>query len=421
MDPKNVFHLIYDYLVHLGVSQEMAVYLNIAIGGIIVSLLAFLLDFIVRRLLIALAHRIAPRTSGDFDDFLIKNRTPQFLAHLAPTIFIALVSPYLFVDFPDFEHVFLIAIDIFIVFLVIRVIRSVLNSLRDFLKTLPSFKDKPIDSYIQVFMIFVWLIGIVTAFSLITGKSLIAFITTLGALSAIILLIFRDSILGFVASIQVSVNDMVRIGDWITMEKYGADGDVIEINLATVKVQNFDKTITTIPTYALISDSFKNWRGMSESDGRRIKRAILIKAHSIHYLSDEEIQELKKIELVTKYIDHRQKDIQEFNMSKSADKSILINGRNLTNIGIFRKYIEEYLEGHPAINENMMIMSRQLAQTPQGVPLEIYAFSKDKEWKNYEHIMSDIFDHLLAAVPYFYLETYELNVAGMSDSQNFKM
>jgi miniconductance mechanosensitive channel len=333
-----------------------------------------------------------------------------------PALFIAQITPYLFVHFPDFQQTFLIAIDIFLVILVIRMIRSILNSLRDFLKTLRSFKDKPIDSYIQVFMIFIWLIGIVTAFSLITGQSILTFITTLGAMSAVILLIFRDTILGFVASIQVSVNDMVRIGDWITMEKYGADGDVVEINLATVKVQNFDKTITTIPTYALISDSFKNWRGMNESDGRRIKRAILIKAHSIHYLSDEEIQELKKIELVTKYIDHRQKDIQEFNVAESADKSILINGRNLTNVGIFRKYVETYLERHPAINENMMIMSRQLAQTPQGVPLEIYAFSKDKEWKNYEHIMGDIFDHLLAAVPYFYLETYELNVAGTLDS-----
>ncbi|WP_298421979.1 mechanosensitive ion channel domain-containing protein [uncultured Kordia sp.] len=410
MEGKNWFRFVYDYLIAEGYSQETAIYINVTIGIVAITIISFIVDFIVRRMLISVSNRIAPKTKNDFDDFLVKNNLPQNIAHVIPILLIEQASPYLFADFPDFQRGFLVFIDIVLVILLIRVIRSILNSLRDFLKTLNSFKDKPIDSYIQVFMIFVWMIGLVMAFSLITGQSIVTFITTLGALSAVILLIFRDTILGFVASIQVAVNDMVRIGDWITMEKYGADGDVVEINLATVKVQNFDKTITTIPTYALISDSFKNWRGMNESDGRRIKRAIILKAHSIHYLSNEEIQELKKIELIADYLDHRQKDIEEFNTAKATDKSILINGRNLTNIGVFRKYIESYLELHPAINENMMIMSRQLPQTPQGVPLEIYAFSKDKVWKNYEYIMGDIFDHLLAAVPYFYLETYELNM-----------
>jgi miniconductance mechanosensitive channel len=241
----------------------------------------------------------------------------------------------------------------------------------------------------------------------------VAFVTTLGALSAIILLIFRDTILGFVASIQVAVNDMVRIGDWITMEKYGADGDVIEINLTTVKVQNFDKTITTIPTYALISDSFKNWRGMNDSGGRRIKRSIIIKSQSIHYVSLEEIEALKKIQLISDYMTQRQEEIIQFNAEHNIDKSLLINGRNMTNIGVFRKYVDSYLRQHPSINKDMTIMSRQLAQTPQGIPLEIYAFSNDKVWVNYEHIMGDIFDHLLAALPYFNLEIYEL---GLDDS-----
>jgi len=409
MQEQQIFSFVYDFLKEKGYTEDTAIYLNLVVGIIGVILTATLIDFILRRALISAVRRVANKTKNHFDDYLVKNKTPQYVAHLMPALFIAQTTPYLFVHFPEFQKSFLLLVDLLLVVFVIQVIRSILNSLRDYLKTVDSLRDKPIDSYIQVFMIFVWMIGIVTAFSLITGQSILTFITTLGALSAVILLIFRDSILGFVASIQVSVNDMVRIGDWITMEKYGADGDVIEINLATVKVQNFDKTITTIPTYALISDSFKNWRGMSESDGRRIKRAILLKAHSIRYLSNEEIQELQKIQLVTNYIDHRQKDIEKFNTERSADKTLLINGRNLTNIGVFRKYVESYLQNHPAINENMMVMSRQLAQTPQGVPLEIYAFSKDKEWKNYEHIMSDIFDHLLAAVPYFYLETYELN------------
>ena len=416
MGEQQLFTAVYDFLISNDFSVRTAVNVNLIVAIIVVVGLALLIDYIIKRVLISIVQRAAKRTKNHFDDFLVKNKTPQYVAHLVPAFFIAQTTPYILVHFPEFKQNALHAVHIFLIVLVIQVIRSILNSLRDYLKTLNSFKDKPIDSYIQVFMIFVWLIGIVTAFSIITGQSILTFITTLGALSAVILLIFRDSILGFVASIQVAVNDMVRIGDWITMEKYGADGDVIEINLATVKVQNFDKTITTIPTYALISDSFKNWRGMNESDGRRIKRAIILKAHSIHYLSNEEIQELKKIDLISDYLDHRQKDIQAFNTANVADNSILINGRNLTNIGVFRKYIEEYLEKHPAINENMMIMSRQLPQTPQGVPLEIYAFSKDKVWKNYEYIMGDIFDHLLAAVPYFYLETYELNVSGRLDS-----
>lgn len=410
MDPKNIFHIVYDYLKGERYGEDTAIYLNLIAGILVVAIVAFILDYVMRRLLIALAHRLAPKTKSNFDDFLIKNRTPKNVAHLIPVLFIEQVTPYLFQDFPDFEHSFLIAIDIFLVILVIKVIRSILNSLRDFLKTLNAFKDKPIDSYIQVFMIFVWSVGIILCFSILTGKSIIAFVTTLGALSAVILLIFRDTILGFVASIQVAVNDMVRIGDWITIEKYGADGDVVEISLATVKVQNFDKTITTIPTYALISDSFKNWRGMDESGGRRIKRAIIIKAQSIHYVSDEEIESFKKIQLISEYLGERQDTIAKFNSENSIDKSLLINGRNLTNIGVFRKYVESYLQNHPAINKDMTIMSRQLAQTPQGIPLEIYAFSTDKIWKNYEYIMGDIFDHLLAALPYFNLELYELNV-----------
>ncbi|WP_298520383.1 mechanosensitive ion channel domain-containing protein [uncultured Kordia sp.] len=409
MDIQNWFRLVHDYLKAKGY-EGTAIYLNLIAGIVAISILAFIVDYIMRRFLIALAHRLAPRTKNNFDDFLIKNKTPQNLAHLIPVFLIEQATPYLFQDFPSFQRSFLVAIDIFLVVLVIKVIRSILNSLRDFLKTLNAFKDKPIDSYIQVFMIFVWSVGVILSFSILTGKSIIAFVTTLGALSAVILLIFRDTILGFVASIQVAVNDMVRIGDWITIEKYGADGDVVEINLATVKVQNFDKTITTIPTYALISDSFKNWRGMNDSGGRRIKRAIIIKTQSIHYITEEEVKELEKIQLISEYMKTRQDEIAQFNAEHHIDKSLLINGRNMTNIGVFRKYVESYLHTHPAINKEMTIMSRQLAQTPKGIPLEIYAFSTDKVWKNYEHIMGDIFDHLLAALPYFNLEIYELSL-----------
>jgi miniconductance mechanosensitive channel len=233
-------------------------------------------------------------------------------------------------------------------------------------------------------------------------------VTTLGAASAILLLIFKDTILGFVASIQVSVNDIVRIGDWITFSKYGADGYVTEISLATVTVQNFDNTFTTIPTYSLIADSFQNWRGMQESAGRRIKRSLYIKQNSIKFLSEEEIEALKKIQLIAPYIEHRERDIRKYNRQTDADKSLLINGRNQTNLGIFRKYADAFLHENPAINKELFLMVRHLAPTDRGIPIEIFCFSYDKRWENYEHIQADIFDHLIAATPYFGLELFEI-------------
>jgi miniconductance mechanosensitive channel len=201
---------------------------------------------------------------------------------------------------------------------------------------------------------------------------------------------------------------MVRIGDWITFDKYGADGDVIEINLATVKVRNFDNTTTTIPTYSLISDSFRNWRGMLKSDGRRIKRHILVKAKSIRFLSESELMKLKRIQLISDYIDTRQHEINKYNATHNVDKSLAINGRNITNFGLYRKYITSYLENHPGVNKNMILLCRQLQPTSQGIPLEIYAFSKDQRFEQYEHIMADIFDHIIASIPYFDLELFEI-------------
>ena len=291
----------------------------------------------------------------------------------------------------------------------ILIVRSFLFTLRDYSKSHSQFKNKPIDSYVQVFLIIIWFVGIVMILSLLTGKNIGTFLTTIGAFSAIILLIFKDTILGFVASIQITINDTVRIGDWITMSSSGADGDVISISLSSVKVQNFDKTITTIPTYKLISDSFINWRGMSDSDGRRIKRSLLIKPSSIRFLSENEINNLRNIDIIKDYIDIRQKEIVNYNSSNKTNKDLMINGRNMTNLGIFRRYAETYLEKHPLINKDMMIMCRQLDPTSQGIPVEVYVFSKDKDWKKYEHLMSDIFDHLLASVNFFKLECFELS------------
>ena len=401
-------HFFYNYLQDFGLSNNTSKYLNLFFLITISLILIYLIDIITRKTFRSISIRIAKSSKTNFDDILITNKVPTNVAHLIPVLIFFELIPIIFFDFDYLKNFTSKLILIVSIIIALRIARSILNTLKDFLKKLPRFKDKPVDSYIQVFMIFAWFSGAILAFAIITDQSIWKFFTALGAASAIIILIFKDTILGFVASIQVSVNDMVRIGDWITFEKFGADGDVIEISLATVKVQNFDKTITTIPTYALISDSFKNWRGMVNSQGRRIKRALHIKIDSVHYLSNDEINNLKSIQLIESYLTNRQEKIDTFNEENNINKDLLLNGRNLTNIGVFRKYAESYIENHPAINKNMMIMVRQLAPTPQGLPIEIYAFSADKKWKNYEYIMADIFDHLLASVKYFNLEIFEL-------------
>ena len=407
----NFKHFIYDLLIEKGFSETAAEYLNMLALLLALLLIAFIVDFITKSLLWRFSSSLAKRTKTNFDDILITNKLPRNIAHIVPLLILIEFVPQVFFDFDYAENIIEKTLLVIAILLTLQIIRSFLSSIKDYLKTLSRYKDKPIDSYIQVFMIFAWLLGIFSIFAIVTGISFLKFATTLGAASAVILLIFKDTILGFVASIQVSINDMVRIGDWITFEKYGADGDVVEINLATVKVQNWDKTITTIPTYALISDSFKNWRGMMDSGGRRIKRSVLIKVSTIKFLTAEDIEKLKKIQLVSKYIESKSKEINNYNTKNGADKSVLINGINLTNFGVFRKYLQTYVENHSAINENMTLMVRQLEPTAQGIPMEIYAFSKDQRWVNYEFIMGDIFDHVLAAVTYFDLEIYELALA----------
>jgi miniconductance mechanosensitive channel len=351
---------------------------------------------------------VAKKTKTKFDDLLVSNETAKYISHLIPLIYTYKSVPVILENFNSWESIFGKLVGIYIILLVLWIIRTVFNALRDHLKTIPAYSDKPIDSYIQVIMIVLWMIGFVAILSKLFEIEIRDLLATFGAISAIILLIFRDTILGFVASIQVSVNDMVRIGDWITMDKFGADGDVIEINLATVKVRNFDNTTTTIPTYSLISDSFRNWRGMLNADGRRIKRHILIKSSSIRFVREEELQDLKKIQLIKTYIEKKQADINKYNSQYNVDKSLSVNGRNLTNFGLFRKYLTNYLENYPSLNKDMILLCRHLQPTAQGIPLEIYAFTSDKRFENYEYIMSDIFDHILASVVYFDLEIFEM-------------
>ncbi|TRX42948.1 mechanosensitive ion channel family protein [Flavobacterium restrictum] len=405
---EKIFGWCYLLLRKLGVNYTIASYFSLLVNIVLMCCMAYVFFIVFRFVLDKTFRAIAIRTKNKFDDYIIENITGQYLFYLVPLLLVYKSVPVILEKYDYWEFVFGKIVAIWIVVLVIMVIRTGLNILKYYLKQVPRFSDKPIDSFIQVFNIMLWLYGITVIISKIFDINQKDLLTVLGAVSAIIILIFRDTLLGFVASVQVAINDMVRIGDWITMEKFGADGDVIEINLATVKVRNFDNTTTTIPTYSLSSDSFRNWRGMLDSNGRRIKRHVLIKANTIRFLSENELVDLQKIELIRDYITTRKTEIDLFNTSHKVDKSLAINGRNLTNLGLFRKYITQYLTNYPGLNTDMLMLCRQMQATPHGIPLEVYAFSTDKRFENYEYIMADIFDHIIAAVPYFYLEVFEM-------------
>lgn len=403
-----VFDLVEPLLKKLDLGQNFVLYGNLLVNLIVLALIAYAIDYLAKKVLIIGLAIVATYTKSTFDDFLVANKTAKYIAHLVPLYYISKKIPIVLDDFVYWENLFGKSVKIFIIILSLFIVRSIFNSLKDYLKTLPKYNDKPIDSYIQVIMIVLWIYAFVSIILLLFDTKKGVLLTAFGSISALIILVFRDTILGFVASIQVTVNDMVRIGDWITVDKFGADGEVEEINLATVKVRNFDNTTSTIPTYSLISDSFRNWRGMINSDGRRIKRHILIKGATVRFISNDELESFKRIQNITSYIERRKADIDKYNMANNIDKSLNVNGRNLTNLGLFRKYIQRYIESHPGVNKDMQLMVRHLQPTEKGIPLEIYCFSKDKKWENYEYIMADIFDHVIASIPYFDLELFEV-------------
>lgn len=392
-----------DTLMEQGLSWVWASSITVIAVFIAAIFLGLLVAWVTKLILRKVFSRLARNTKTHLDDLLINNRVPALLSYLLTLYFIEWLLITLAVQIGNGNNI-LKALEGLVTLLIIR---AILNAVKTSLKAVKYLKDKPLDSYFQVVLGAVWFLGGIAILSLLTGKSIAAYLTTLGALSAVLLLIFKDTLLGFVASIQISINDTVRIGDWISMPNQNADGDVIGISLSTVRVRNFDNTITSIPTYKLISDAFINWRGMAESDGRRIKRQLFIQSSSIRFLTTKDLEKLTKIERIADFIDQKNIEIDHENQSNKVDKSLLINGRNLTNLGLFRGYIQSYLEQHPAIHKELTVMCRQLTPSAQGVPLEIYAFSLDKNWINYEGIAADLMDHFLAAAPYFELRFFE--------------
>jgi miniconductance mechanosensitive channel len=394
-------------LASTGLSGKELSYAFVAAGFASLAVLCFLIWWITRFVIIRIVKRIVAKTEATWDDKLFEFKVFRSLSLILIAMVISKAIPFLVVDFPNWSNELQGAAKIYIVLSVMFAVNAILNALLAIFEGSEKLRDKPLRSYKQVAKILFYLIGFVLILAILLGQSPLYILGGFGAITAVLILIFRDPILGFVASIQMSAIDLIRVGDWITVEKYGADGEVTEINLTTIKVRNWDMTVTIVPSYAIVSESFRNWRGMEESEGRRIKRHINIKISSIRFCNEDLFTRLQNVALVKDYVNERQKEIDLFNAENKVNKNVLINGRHMTNIGIFRVYAERYLATNPYINTNMTFMVRQLQPTEHGLPIEIYAFSTEKKLEDFEGVAADIFDHLLAAVPFFDLEIFQ--------------
>ncbi|MGB0869813.1 MAG: mechanosensitive ion channel family protein [Flavobacteriales bacterium] len=386
---------------------------------LLIIILAVILDYLIKKLIRGFVVRLVTRTKAKWDDVLLDHQVFSRLAHVFPAILIQYYIPELFNFNPTVVEIIIRIMDSWIIFVFMQVLIAVTNVIDHYIKSYDSMKDKPTGSYFQLLKIIIYFFGGIAIVSNLFDKDPMKIIATFGALTAVLLLIFKDTILGFVASVQIAANDMIRIGDWISFPKYGADGNVLEITLNTVKVQNWDKTITTIPTYALVSDSFKNWRSMSESNARRIKRSIVLTTTSIKYCDNTLLEKLKGIDILSDFLNERMSEIKAFNNSNAVNTDLLINGRHLTNIGLFRYYVTEYLKANPNLRTDLTQMVFQLAQEDKGIPIQIYCFTNTPDWGKYENIQSDIFDHLYAAANLFELEIYQSPTS--SDLKSIKL
>ncbi|WP_270168825.1 mechanosensitive ion channel family protein [Paenibacillus sp. SYP-B4298] len=387
----------------LGTSAGMAVYLANAVMVVGIILLSIAANYVTKKVVLKIIAYYVLNNRYTWDNIMLERKVFHKLSHIVPAVIIY----YSAALFPLYQSLIEKGVYIYLIIVVLMVLNALLDAVNDIYVTYEISKARPIRGYIQVVKIFIYMIGGILLISNLIGESPVILLSGIGALSAVIMLIFKDSILGLVAGVQLTSNDMVRVGDWIEMSKYGADGEVLDISLNTVKVQNWDKTITTIPTYALISDSFKNWRGMQRSGGRRIKRAVYVDMSSITICTPEMIERFRRIHILQDYIARKEEEIEQYNEEHEIDRSVKVNGRALTNIGIFRVYIQSYLDRHPRIHRGMTCMVRQLQPAESGLPIEVYAFTNDIAWAVYEGIQSDIFDHILAVAPEFGLRVFQ--------------
>jgi len=375
---------------------------SLSILGLL-ALLSLVAFWITEQIIIKLLSKMFKKTSTQLDDILIKRNVFKRLTYVVPAL--------IFYNFayaaPQFTTMIQRASLALMAIAGLLVVNSFLNALRDIYEQTKYHKRLDINSYLQITKLIINILGSVVIVGIIINKDTTLLLSGLGAMTAVLLLIFKDTILSLVASLQISSNDLFKVGDWVEAPQFNADGDVMDIALHTVKIQNWDKTISVIPTHKLIDSTFKNWRGMSESGGRRIKRSLSIDMNSISLCSAETLDRFKQFELIREYIDLKQKEVAEHNKANNIDSSELINGRRLTNIGTFRAYIEAYLRSNSQIHKDMTFLVRQLEPTAQGLPIQIYVFTNDTDWVRYEGIQGNIFDHLLAVAPEFGLKIFQ--------------
>ena len=379
--------------------------ITLHIGALLLT--AWVANFVAKKIMLRMIRKIANRSKSTWDNDLVEKKVFDRLSHVAPALIIYALAP----SFIKENDAVVAVLTKFSYAYIALVGAAVVDALLSFVvlraKKTPALADKPVNSWVQVVKIMVWLFAVIVIIATLLDKSPWALLGGLGALTAVLMLVFKDSIMGLVASIQISALNLVRVGDWVEIPKYGTDGDVIEISLNTIRVQNWDKTISSVPTYALISDGFKNWRGMSESGGRRIKRSVRIDLNSIGFLDDSAFDKLTKVQALAPYLKQRKQEITEWNATQDIDNTNHANGRRLTNVGTFRAYLESWLAANPSINKDMTFLVRQLASDEFGLPIEIYIFSGEQRWAQYEGIMADIFDHVFAVLPEFNLRPYQ--------------
>nr|WP_321355302.1 mechanosensitive ion channel domain-containing protein [uncultured Draconibacterium sp.] len=422
-----IYHYLLDNIREIGIMEILAKPLAALICLVLIVFVAWLAHFFTRKIFLAIVQRIARRTKTHWDDILIENKVFRGLAHLVPAFILFYSADFSYPDihqqvselapevykslskdyYWELTDLLMKISRIYFIAIIVFVANSTLNAALQIYNTTEFANNRSIKGYVQLVKIFVFFMAGILLISVLLGKDPTVLLAGLGAIAAVLLLVFRDTILGFVASIQLSANDMVKIGDWIQMEGHKADGTVIDITLNTVKVQNWDKTITTIPTYALVSESFFNWKGMEESGGRRIKRSVAIDTNTIKFCDAAMLERFEKFDLIRDYVAEKERELKEHNKGRNLKDEDFISGRHQTNVGIFRKYLEVYLRQHPKIKQDLTFLVRQLQPVGKGLPIEIYVFSNDQEWANYESIQADIFDHIFAVIPEFELRVFQ--------------
>lgn len=395
-------------LVSWGMSPSLADVLDRFVALALILVVAFAADAVCRTVLLKVVAHLVRRTKAAWDDVVFDRKVMIHLSRMAAPVVIYLFVPVVFADTGSSTLDFIRRVCL------VYILVSFLSFVNSFLKAVYSvysgrerFRDRPLKGMLQTVQVILWFVGAIIVTGILIDRSPLSLLAGLGASAAILMLVFKDSIMGFVSGVQLSANDMLKVGDWIAMPKYGADGTVIEVTLNTVKVRNWDNTITTIPPYLLVSDSFQNWRGMHESGGRRVKRSVNIDMTSVRFCTPEMLEKYRNIRLLKDYVEQTEQVIRRYNEEHGIDNSVLVNGRRQTNLGVFRAYLTAYLNSLPDINREMTCMVRQLQPTDHGLPMELYFFCALKEWVPYERVQSDVFDHVLAIIPEFDLQVFQ--------------